>query len=121
MLNVRESIVDALAAALEGQAEVYAMYPKTGARYPSVSYYESENRRFAQTDGGEHLSEITYVVDVWSESTATNIALSGLIDDAMTALGFVRAFAMDVDDPNCKHTTMRFRAVIDQGGNAYQG
>ena len=39
---------------------------------PVIAWRESGNREFAQAGGGEHLAELEYTVDVWSDSPAKN-------------------------------------------------
>ena len=47
-------------------APVWYFYPQSWIQLPVISWRESGNREFAQADGGEHLAELEYTVDIWS-------------------------------------------------------
>lgn len=120
MVNVREAIYQALTAAAGSSAGVYHFYPDKNATYPAISFYENGNRRAEQADGCEHLTEVTYQVDIWAKSIVTCDGLAASVDEKLTALGFAREQANDIYDMNCQHKTMRYRGLIDQDGTVYQ-
>ena len=57
-------------------APVWYFYPQSWVRLPVIAWRESGNREFAQADGGEHLAELEYTVDIWSDSPAKNAELA---------------------------------------------
>ena len=66
-------------------APVWYFYPQSWVQLPVISWRESGNREFAQADGGEHLAELEYTVDIWSDSPAKNAELASGIDAAMAS------------------------------------
>lgn len=103
-------------------ATVWYYYPQSWARLPVVSWRESGNRELAQADGREHLAELEYTVDVWSNSPAVNGELAKQIDAAMTAIRLRRDYSADLFETTtgCHHRTLRYRCVADGDGNIYQ-
>lgn len=120
MVNIRAAIYAKLTEIIGANAGVYHFYPDTDASYPAVSYYESGNRQYEQADGNEYLTEINYQMDVWARKMTECDTIAQYIDTAMTSLGFRRETCMDVNDPNCRHRTMRYRALLTQDGTVYQ-
>lgn len=117
MLDLKPRVFQTLKNAL-GQTPVHYFYPPNTSAMPCVSWYEAENRRQAQADGLEYLSELAYVVDIWSNSAMDNGAIAQQIDTAMTGEGFKRAFAYDLYEPEVKihHKTMRYSAMTNPDG-----
>lgn len=113
---VHETLTNALA------VPVHYFYPPIDGELPCVSWYEAENRHHSQADTLEYLTEVAFVVDVWSRSAVKNSELAQTIDNAMSAAGFRRAFSHDLFEPETKihHKTMRYRALSDPERKLYQ-
>ena len=101
---------------------VYCFYPQSWLSLPVISWRESGNRELARADGRPHLAELTYTVDIWSDSPARNEALSHEIDRRMTAARLRRDYLDDLYDTRtaCHHRSLRYRCVADGEGNIYQ-
>lgn len=112
-----------IAELLDGlEAEVFYFYPQNWLSLPAVSWRESGNRELARADGRPHLAELTYAVDIWSESAAQNQALSAEIDARMAAARLRRDYLADLFDARtgCHHRSLRYRCVADAQGRVYQ-
>ena len=98
-------------------------YPAEWSSFPCMAWYESNNREYAQADGAEYLTELTYVVDVWAESPAQAAEIAARADEKLASARFKRTFSQDLYEPksHLHHRTMRYRAVTDAAGNVYQG
>ena len=103
-------------------APVYYFHPQSWLRLPVISWGESGSRELAQADGREHLAELTYAVDIWSDSPAENQSLAARLDERMFAARFRRDYAADLYDAasGLHHRSLRYRAVADAAGNIYQ-
>lgn len=101
---------------------VHYFYPPEGHVLPCASYREAENRVHSQADTNEYLTEVAYVIDLWSKSALVNATNAGLVDVAMSAAGFRRTFSYDLFEPDTgiHHKTMRYRALCTQDGILYQ-
>lgn len=98
-------------------------YPAQWSSFPCMAWYESNNREYAQVDGAEYLTEVTYVVDVWAESPVETAGVAAAADGKLASLRLKRTFSQDLFEPksHLHHRTMRYRALVDAEGNAYQG
>lgn len=112
MITVRTQMYSTLSSALEGVCGVFYFYPKDNAQLPCVTYYEASNVRSEQADGREHLSEITYAIDIWAHSAQERDTIALLIDGALSEIGFARTFAHDVHEETLQHTAMKYRALV---------
>lgn len=103
-------------------ANVWYFYPQSWAKLPAVSWRESENRELAQADGGEHLAQLEYTVDVWSRSPAENARLAGLIDARMASMRLRRTYGEDLFDQaaGMHQRHLKYRCVADAAGSVYQ-
>ena len=103
-------------------APVYYFYPQNWLSLPVIAWRESGNRELAQADGREQLAELTYAVDIFSDSPATNRALSEALDARMFAARLRRDYMADLFDARAglHHRSLRYRAVADGDGNIYQ-
>ena len=103
-------------------APVWYFYPQSWIQLPVISWRESGNREFAQADGGEHLAELEYTVDIWSDSPAKNAELAAGIDAAMASSRLRRDYSADLFEPSTgyHHRSARYRCVADAAGNIYQ-
>lgn len=112
MIDLKPYVFQTLTNAL-GAIPVHYFYPPIDGALPCVSWYEAENRHEAQADTIEYLTELAFVIDIWSKSAMTNGETAQTIDQAMSAAGFRRAFAHDLYEPETKihHKTMRYRAI----------
>ena len=117
------SLAEKVKALLTGlDAPIFYFYPQSWEKLPAISWRESGSREIAQADGQEYLAELTYAVDIWSDSPAENMALFAQIDGRMASARFRRDFAEDLFDTNTGryHRTIRYRAIADADGNIYQ-
>lgn len=103
-------------------AAVWYFYPQNWMHLPAISWRESGNRELAQADGREHLAELEYTVDLWSDSPAANAELAEKIDAAMSSLRLRRDYAEDLFESTTSyhHRALRYRCVADRAGNIYQ-
>ena len=112
-----------IAELLDGlDARVFYFYPQNWLRLPAVSWRESGNRELARADGRPHLAELTYAVDIWSDSPAQNEALSAEIDGRMAGALLRRDYLADLFDAKSglHHRSLRYRCVADAQGRVYQ-
>lgn len=111
MIDLKPYVYQTLTNALN--IPVHYFYPPLDPELPCVSYYEAENRVDRQADASEYLTELAFVIDVWSNSASANSTQAALIDTAMSEAGFRRAFSHDLYEPDIKihHKTMRYRAI----------
>ncbi|MGI6691161.1 MAG: hypothetical protein GX916_10095 [Clostridiales bacterium] len=121
MIDLKAYVYESLTNALGG-TPVHYFYPPINGELPCVSWYEAENRQHSQADTTEYLTEVAYVIDIWSKSAMRNGEIAQTIDQAMSAAGFRRAFAYDLYEPETTihHKTMRYRALSDPEGVLYQ-
>lgn len=119
MITIASTVRDALRSL---DVPVWYFHPAGWSQLPVISWRESLNRRFAQADAVEHLAELEYTVDVWSDSPAQCHALAEEADGLLTALGLKRAFCGDLYDASAgvHHRNLRYRCVCDAAGNIYQ-
>ena len=90
--------------------------------YSAAITLNTGNREFAQADGSEHLAELTYAIDIWSDSPEVNQSLSDTLDRRMMALRLRRDYLSDLFDARAglHHRSLRYRCVADGAGNIYQ-
>jgi hypothetical protein len=86
-------------------------YPKDFSKLPHISFYEQTNRDYYKIRG-EPLTEVVLQIDIWHNRSTGTIAMQ--VNEKMNSIGFKREFMADIPDPNIKHKTMRFRAVVDK-------
>ena len=117
------TLSNTIKAQLEGLgAPVYYFYPQSWARLPVISWRESGNREFAQADGREHLAELIYAIDIWSDSPEVNQSLTDALERRMMALRLRRDYLTDLFDARAglHHRSLRYRCVADGAGRIYQ-
>jgi hypothetical protein len=117
-----DSIQSEVYTALQGTGySVSYAYPQEGVSLPCVSFYEANNREFAQADGNEYLTEVEYTIDIWASTPETTGAMALVIDDSLAALRLKRTFSHDLYETDSKihHKNMRYRAII-QGQTIHQ-
>ena len=117
------SLAQTVRALLESTgAAVWYFYPQSWVRLPVVTWRESGNREIVQADGREHLAELEYTVDVWSDSPEINAELAARIDSLLTGIRLRRDYAADLFEKSTgyHHRTARYRCVADAKGNIYQ-
>jgi len=91
---------------------VYYQFPKTGAAFPAVTYYETANAPNDVADDGEYTSIIAIMIDVWADTAAELTDISHRVNIAMYGIGFVRKLAQELSDPSGKcRKTMRFEII----------
>ena len=117
MRTIRERIQAALAGVCD--CVVYG-YPLDLADASRVCWRESQNRRYAQADGREHLTEVNYTVDVFAPDAEACDALSEACDARMIETGLRREDRRAVFDADCAHISMRYRALLGADGGIYQ-
>jgi hypothetical protein len=114
------------------QSEVYTALSSTGyavsyfhpqepASFPCMSFYETQNREYAQADGNEYLTEVEYTIDCWATTPEATATMGNAVDTALATLRLKRTFSYDLyeADTRVHHKNMRYRALI-QGNTIYQ-
>jgi len=117
------SLKEKLSAALYGACDAVVFgYPRDFTALPLICWRESNNRRYAQADGEEHLAELEYSIDCFAPSPEEASALHAAADERMRALGLRREALADVFEQNSAvyHISARYRALADGAGNIYQ-
>ena len=117
------SLCDRVKAALAGVCgQVYYFYPASWVRLPCVAWRESGNRELARADGREQLTELTYTIDIWSDSPEKNGELALDIHTRLSAEHFMRTYSADVFETGTRlhHRVLRYRAVAGADGRIYQ-
>ena len=119
MITISSAIRDALRSL---DVPAWYFYPAGWSALPVISWRESLNREFARADGAEHLAELEYTVDVWSDSPGQCMELAGRIHGLFAAMGLKRQYAEDLFDSasGMHHRNLRYRCVCDAAGNIYQ-
>lgn len=102
--------------------QVFYYYPASWLRLPCVAWRESGNRELARADGREHLTELTYTIDIWSDSAEKNAELAEMIQARLGAKLFMRTYSADLYEtgPRLHHRVLRYRAVAGADGRIYQ-
>ena len=100
---------------------VLYIYPQGEANIPCITWYESNNREWAQADGNEYLTEVEYTVDCWAMTPEATATMGAAVDVKMATLRLKRTFSYDLyeADTRVHHKNMRYRALI-QGNTIYQ-
>jgi hypothetical protein len=96
---------------LEQAAPAFFYYPKNFNKLPCISYYEAFNAPAHKADDSEYLSEVSYVIDIWTDTSAEGSQLADKVNELLTNEGFGREFSQDVYEPapQALHKTMRFK------------
>lgn len=117
------SLKQKVKASLEGVClEVICGYPRGFTGGKLVSWRESANRCHAQADGREHLAELNYTLEIFSDTPEGAYGLMAAADGRMLDAGFRREAAQEQleRDLGVSHITARYRALADGEGNIYQ-
>ena len=111
MISMHESVAAAISAI---PASTFYNYPQDWNALPSISYYEISNLPETASDDREYSTELEYVVDVWALSPLEMVTLALQADEAMTAIGFTRAFSLELYEKETKihHKNMRFSGTF---------
>ena len=118
MINVKTEVYNTLknntdlTALLGGQRIYFMVVPDDKAtEFPRLTYYEYSNRAKNYADDEELATEIRIVIDVWSKTSTTDIAIK--IVDIMESIGFRREECQDLyeDDTKIYHKYLRFVTV----------
>ena len=102
--------------------QVFYYYPASWLRLPCIAWRESGSRELARADGREHLTELTYTIDIWSASPEENMELAARTHGCMAAMGLMRTYSADLFEKGSRlhHRVLRYRAVADGAGRVYQ-
>ena len=117
------SLCDRVKETLKGVgAQVYYFYPASWVKLPCVAWRESGNRELARADGREALSEVTYTIDIWSDSPERNGEMALDIHNRLAAAHFMRTYSADIFETGTRlhHRVLRYRAVAGADGRIYQ-
>ncbi len=111
MVNVKPAVYTALCQVDNLENHVTDVYPTDWSDLPAVQYtLESNRERTTLLDGTEADSYIRIRIDVWNDSSTSNICAN--VTTKMKSLGYVRTDYMDVPDPSgLKHSLMRFEII----------
>lgn len=90
-------------------------FPASPAQTPHITFKEADNSNYRKMRV-ELQTEIIILIDVWH--TRSTGAIVAAVDEKMTSIGFLRAFAADLNDPSgMKRKTMRYRGIVDKRTN----
>lgn len=109
MINVKDQIYAALCTVIDNVSDIY---PKQPSQFPFIFYAEEQNSVYEWTDDKEQLSQLRYRIEIWAESSTSELALH--VDSAVSKLGLRRTSCQDLPDPEgrrCKQ--MRYEGIID--------
>ena len=97
-------------------------YPAAWRTFPCCAWRESGSRAYRQADGREHLTELSYTIDVWADAPGSLREASAMIDEVLDDEGIRRVASHDLYETGSRlyHRVMRYRAVVDAEGNIYQ-
>lgn len=100
----------ALAALLEPIARVELEFPDTSAEFPVITIAEVANITNYAVENKEHISDITYQVDVWDNgSNRQRCELLALeVSRVLTGAGFVRTLGRGFKDESGLHRKMMY-------------
>lgn len=109
MISVKEDVVMALKST--GYPVYFFNVPSESEELPVITYFQMDNIPQTFADNSEQVSKIIMIVDIYSDSSTTQIAER--VNCVMFELGFVRKMNRDIPDkPGIQHTTMRFDLEI---------
>lgn len=87
-------------------------FPGGPTQTPHITFKEADNSNYRNMRF-ELQTEIIILIDVWHTKSTGTIAAA--VDDKMKSIGFLRAFAADLNDPSgMKRKTMRYRGIVDK-------
>jgi len=119
MITLKKEVQAALSAACENL--IYG-YPRYFEALPLIAWRESLNRRHAQADGAEYLSELNYTLEIFAPSSESANELLISADNALIRMGMRRENAAEQfeADASLSHITARYRCLADEQGNISQ-
>ena len=119
MITLKQTVCDALSGACG--CVVYGR-PAQIRRLPVLCWRESLNRRYAQADGREYLSETNYTLDIFAASIEEAGEIAARVDERMQDAGFRRDGACELfeTDRQIAHVSLRYRALADANGGVWQ-
>lgn len=113
MINVKDKVYSALTKAFPNVTDAY---PGNWKELPAIQYMEEDNHVHTWTSEQEELSYVRYRIDIWNNTSTSDIALK--VDDELSKLGLKRTLCQDIDDPShLKHKVMRYEAILEQKTN----
>lgn len=121
MISKQESVLGWITQACAG-VRVCMNYPASWTSVPCVAVYESQNREYARADGQEHLTELFYTVDIWTEDAQSAADIADAVDQALRARGLRREACAEMFEEKTRYRrrNLRYRAVCDRAGTIYQ-
>jgi hypothetical protein len=118
MRNIKDRIYEALSSITvqeggrELRPEVSDAYPTQWGEASSIQITEEQNSVYERAGNVETKSMIRYRIDIWDRRSTSKMALA--VDNAVSALGFVRTSCSDVPDPSAmKHKQLRYEGIIE--------
>lgn len=112
MVDLKPGVFSALSAVLPPGQVFYAV-PEDNAKTPCVSYFEQQNAPDAFGDDGVYAEAVTFVVDVWGDTSAEITPIAQQIDAALFQLGFERLSAVDIPDTDGKlHKSIQYSISV---------
>ena len=119
MVTLKQLVCDALSGAC---ARVVYGRPACFRQYPLLCWRESLNRRFAQADGREYLTELNYDLDIFADSVEAAGEIAARADERMRDVGFRRDGACELyeQERQIAHVSLRYRALADANGGVWQ-
>lgn len=112
MIDLKPEVFAALSTVLPAGQVFYAV-PEDNAKTPCVSYFEQENAPDAFGDDTAYSEAVTFVVDVWGDTSAEITPIAQQIDAALFQLGFTRLSAVDIPDTDkTLHKSMQYSTSV---------
>lgn len=112
MIDLKPEVFAALSTVLPAGQVFYAV-PEDGAKTPCASYFEQQNAPDAFGDDDVYSTAVTFVVDVWGDTSSEITPIAQQIDAALFQLGFVRLSAVDIPDTDGKlHKSMQYSISV---------
>lgn len=109
MINIKDEICKALKSVCDNVSD---SYPSKWENFPVIQYSEEDNNVYEFTDGKEDKSYIKYKIDIWHDSSTSEITLA--IDKVISSLGLARILCQDVTEASgLKYKVMKYEGIID--------
>ena len=119
MISLKETVCSAL----DGCCDcVICGRPAIMRHRPLLTWRESLNRRYAQADGREYLTELNYELDIFADTPEEAGEIAAKADERMQGAGFRRDGGCEFyeEDRQIAHVCLRYRALADADGGIWQ-
>lgn len=108
MTDLKAKVWKALVSVLSEEQVFYAV-PEDDPKTPCISYFEQENVPNTFGDNKVYTESVTFVVDVWGDTSSEVTPIAQRVDIELYALGFERLSAVDIpDEGRTLHKSMQY-------------